>query len=301
MLQGGAGTGKLRGALALLLATFAPMTDAARADSEHAKTKPEENVIWREVWTGVDATAAGWLVFSGMTVAPFSQIHGEGVRFRMASGYGGYSYAGLRGSETFNQVLGRPELHADLRSFEAQTGFADALAGYLWRLDPLILKVFAGASGVSHEITPFDPENLAVGLDWGPKGVVEMWLNLGEGMWASLDLSWSAAHRTRSARARVGYRAAPQLSLGLEGRLDIDAQGDCDIRWDEAGKCKNQYRNQSGTPTDIFDYSRGGLFARYEWVGGEISAAAGISGAFLGRDGELEPDPYASVSWIKQY
>ncbi len=40
-----------------------------------------------------------------MTLAPFSQIHSEGVRFRMASGYGGYSYAGLRGSETYNRVL----------------------------------------------------------------------------------------------------------------------------------------------------------------------------------------------------
>ncbi len=52
---------------------------------------------------------------------------------------------------------------------------------------------------------------------------------------------------------------------------------------------------------DIFDYSRGGLFARYEWVGGEISAAAGVSGAMLGRDDASEPDPYGSVSWIMQY
>ncbi len=93
----------------------------------------------------------------------------------------------------------------------------------------------------------------------------------------------------------------PQLSLGLEGRFDIDAQGDCDIKWAEGDECKDQYRNQHGSPTDLFDYSRGGLFARYEWEGGEISAAAGISGAFLGRDGSLEPDPNASVSWIKQY
>lgn len=194
----------------------------------------------------------------------------------------------------------RIEQRANIYKFEAQTGFLDLLGGYLWRLDPLILKAFVGASGVGHSISPLDPENLAIGYDWGAKGVLELWLNIGDDMWSSLDLSWSSAHETRSARGRIGYRFTKQLSFGVEGRFDIDAQGDCDIRWKENDSCKRQYRNQFGTATDVFDYSRGGVFARYEWVGGEISAAVGVSGRMLGR-GVEEPDPYGSVSWITQW
>lgn len=258
--------------------------------------------MWREVWAGVDATASGWLVFSGITIAPMSQIHGEGVRFRLATGYGGYTYDGLRGAAAYNRALGREERRALQQSFDAQTGFADILAGYLWRLDPLILKAFVGVSGTDHAIQPFDPENLAIGLDWGPKAVVEMWLNVGDDMWASVDLSWSGAHDTGSARGRFGYRVTKQVSLGPELRFDIDSQGECDIRWVETESCKAQYRNRFGSPAEVFDYSRGGLFVRYEWSGGEISAAAGVSGRVLGQAGEGEdPDPYGSISWITQW
>lgn len=258
--------------------------------------------MWREVWSGADATASGWLIFSGMTVAPMSQIHAQGVRLRLATGYGGYSYDGLRGAAAYNRVLDRDEQRALQQGFDAQTGFADILAGYLWRLDPLILKAFVGVSGVDHAIAPFDPENLAIGLDWGPKAVVEMWLNIGDDMWASLDFSWSGAHDTRSARSRVGYRITKHVSLGPEVRFDIDSQGDCDIRWNETEACNRQYRNRFGSPTELFDYSRGGVFLRYEWAGGEVSAAAGVSGRMLGRAGaDQEPDPYGSISWITQW
>jgi hypothetical protein len=43
------------------------------------------------------------------------------------------------------------------------------------------------------------------------------------------------------------------------------------------------------------------LFGRWEWDGGEISAAAGLSGTILGRDEDPQAIPYASVSWIMQY
>ena len=251
----------------------------------------KESPRWREVWAGGDVTERGWLVYSGMTIAPTSAIHDQGLRFRLASGYGGYDYAGFR------RFSGKK---AELKAFEARTGFAEILLGYLWRLDPLIVKVFGGASAIGHEITPFDTENLAYGLDWGAKGVVELWLNMGDRMWGSADLTWSGAHNTRSARTRLGYRLQPRLSIGLEGRFNIDEQGDCDIRWQETDSCKLQYRPDNET-TSIIDYSRAGAFVRYEWQGGEVSVSGGVAAGVLGRDTDQNPNPYLTVNWISQF
>jgi hypothetical protein len=263
--------------------------------------EPAASDRWRETWAGADATEDGWLVFSGMTIAPFSHIHGEGLRLRLASGYGAYRYSGDRGVPAFNAVLGRVETRAEFMSFEAQTGFAEALVGYLWRLDPLVLKLFAGVSGIGHNIVPFDTENLAVGLDWGPKGTIEMWLNMGASLWGSLDVSWSGAHETASVRSRVGYRILPQLSTGLEGRLDFDIQGRCDLGWDSGSACAGQYHAETAGAAQLLDYSRAGLFMRWEWEGGEISASAGASGSSFGRTSLEDIQPYATAAWIMQY
>lgn len=268
-------------ALAVLVAASLPAT------AEDKQAAP----FWREVWTGADVTERGWLVYTGMTIAPFTGIHEQGLRFRLASGYGGYDYSGYR------RLSGKT---AEMKSFEARTGFAEVLLGYLWRLDPLIIKVFAGASAISHEITPFDNENLAYGLDWGPKGAIELWLNMGDDMWGSADLTWSAAHNTRSARARIGYRFQPKFSIGLEGRFNIDEQGDCDIGWDQSNNCELQYRPDN-EQTSIIDYSRAGAFARYEWEGGEISVSGGVSAGVLGREADTDLNPYLTANWISQF
>jgi len=48
---------------------------------------------WREVWGGVDAASDQWLVYSGMTVAPWSRdIYSDGWRLRIGGGYGQFSY-----------------------------------------------------------------------------------------------------------------------------------------------------------------------------------------------------------------
>jgi len=83
------------------------------------------------------------------------------------------------------------------------------------------------------------------------KAVVETWTNLTPAIWLALDGSWTQAHETYSARARLGYRVLPQLSIGFEEAL---------------------LGNTSG------DLARSGLFARYDWSGGEVALAAGVSG-----------------------
>jgi hypothetical protein len=167
---------------------------------------------WRETWSGVDASTHVWLLYSGMTVAPYSGIFGDGLRLRVAAGYGGYSYVGERQSQ--------------LQSFKADTAFAEALVGYLKRLGPLTAKAFVGVATIQHDIRPLDPENPVQGVEIGPKVVTELWLNMGSAAWSSVDLSWTSAHQTAAARLRTGYRVFGDVSLGLEGGINANALGE---------------------------------------------------------------------------
>ncbi len=235
-------------AVAVLLSVFSP----AHADPDDAP--------WRELWVGADASSHVWLIYGGMTVAPLSEtMFSDGIRLRMSSGYGGYSYTGSRGGREV--------------TFHADTAFADALIGYLKRFGPLTAKAFAGAAAIEHRIDPFDPENPVQGMAYGPKAVVELWLNMGEKAWTSLDANWTSAHQTYAGRMRAGYRVFADVSLGAEGLVNGNAQ-DKD--------------------------ARGGLFVRYAWEGGELSLAGGVSGRFF-EDAKDMTDPYATVTWLVQY
>jgi hypothetical protein len=155
-----------------------------------------------------------FLLYTGTTLSPFGGIHDEGLKLRVLSGYGGYSYEGLR-----RGPANRPELH----KFSAETAFTDLLAGYLFRFGPLTAKAFAGVSAINHGIRPFDPENEVQGLDWGAKGVVELWLDVQPDWWVSLDTSFTTAHETFATRLRTAYRLQPEWSLGLEAGFNSNA------------------------------------------------------------------------------
>ncbi len=245
---------------------------------------------WREVWSGADASRNEWLVYSGITVAPFGHIHEEGWRLRLAGGYGGYKYLGNRSITE----------EADTQHFTAQTFFTDILAGYLVKWGPLTAKAFAGVAIIGHNISPVDPENIAIGDEMGAKAALEFWLNVGPDAFASLDLGWSTAHDTRSARSRIGYRMSPRFSVGLEAGINIDAQGDCDLGWSDAADCDGQFQFDTANTT-LLDFSRGGGFVRYEWDGGEISASAGVAGGIIGSRDSDGADPYVTINYITQW
>lgn len=224
----------------------------------------------------------------GRHVRTLERLHDDGFRFRAAGGYGEYQY--------WDKVSydDRPT------AFHAQTYFADFLIGYLKRFGELTAKAFVGASVISHDISPTDLETVAIGDEAGVKGVIELWLNIGERGWGSLDLSWASAHNTRTARARLGYRFWPKLSLGLEGGINVDAQGDCRIGTKGANGCKALYDkrvDQSG----LLDYARAGAFARYEWGVSEASISAGVLGDSFASDDEVELAPYVTVNWLTQF
>ena len=253
--------------VAAVLAGFA--TAPASAEGKKKEILDRHN----EVWAGADAGADVWLLYSGTTMAPFSDIHQNGLRLRFVGGYGQYRY------QSFDPSTLTPT------DYNVRVTFADALIGYLWRLDPLILKLFVGASFADHQIHPIDLNNFVQGPDIGVKAVAELWFNIGTNAFASVDLSWSQAHETRSIRSRLGYRITPKFSIGPEAGLNLDRQGDYKIN-----------KERSNFRAEPIDYGRIGMFARYEWYGGELSAAAGILGDFR-EDTSL----YGTVNWISQF
>ena len=107
------------------------------------------------------------------------------------------------------------------------------------------------------------------GQEYGPKAVVELWLNMGSDAWGSLDLNWTSAHETYAARLRAGYRVLPTFSAGIEAGLNGNAE---------------------------HDNGRGGLFLRYEWVTGEVSVSSGITG-----DMADPTNPYVTVNWLTRF
>lgn len=136
-------------------------------------------------------------------------------------------------------------------------GFGDLLIGYQHQLGSLTLKGFIGASSESHNLMPLDPDNSIIGASYGAKAALETWWEMTPQAWSSLDLSWSTVHGgAYAARARTGYRIRPELSLGLEA---------------------------AGSGNAEYDGGRGGVFLRYTWSAGEISASAGAS---VDRSGE---------------
>lgn len=235
------------------------LTGAKPATADETK-----NERWREVWAGADATSQSWLVYSGVTLAPYGHVYSNGLRLRSSAGYGGYRFEDVRIGATGLEVA----------KFEADTAFADALVGYLHRFGELTAKGFIGIAAIEHEVSPGGALNAAQGLEYGPKGVIELWLNLGPSAWTSLDLNWTSAHDTYAARLRTGYRMMPSFTAGIEAGLNS---------------------------SNGFDDQRAGLFLRNDWDGGEVSVSAGISGDVMSGELERATTPFVTVNWLTQF
>lgn len=240
--------------------------------------------LWRETYAGADITSNVWLLYSGVTLAPLGEIHSDGLRMRASGGYGQYSYSGRRSGDP-------PDSH---RQFRGSVKFIEALIGYQARFGDLTTKAFAGIAAIDHVVSPDDPIAsgglLMQGLDYGFKGVLELWLNLGSDAWTSLDASWTSAHQSYAGRWRLGYRVVPTISLGVEASVNGNLLSDSRILDD--GSLREELRPQT----------RLGLFARYEWYTGEISVSGGVTSDSLDFSGGNEFDSlYATVNWLTRF
>lgn len=260
----------------------------SRASDVELTEKPRE---W-QVWSGGDVSANVWLLYSGMTMSPWSRMHEEGLKLRASGGYGEYTY-----SDRVPSADPAMDPRDRETTFHAKTHYAEILVGYLMRFGELTAKAFVGPSIIGHDISPNDTETVVIGDEIGVKGVLELWLNMGERGWGSLDMSFSSAHDTASARARTGYRVWPKLSLGVEAAVNVDAQGQCRMDVSSASGCKHAYDRE----TRLMDYGRAGGFVRYELERGELSLSVGALGDKFSRDGKTEISPYATVNWLTQF
>jgi hypothetical protein len=266
-------------ALATLMSASGPVL--AQADSWPA-ISTSSHYDWREIYGGVDAARDQWLLYSGMTIAPPAQgIYGDGWRLRLGGGYGRYGYDAI-GPHTNCGVAGQNDICSEggreRRHYEVAHSYAEALLGYYLQLGRLTAKVFAGAAMSSEQpLKNSDPSHDGYGTEFGVKGALELWLTLGETGWTSLDLSYASARNETASRWRAGWRLAPKLSLGPELRYDKNVETG-DGAWN----------------------GRTGLFARYEWTGGEISLAGGAAW-WIEEWSPKDPSAYGTFNILFQY
>lgn len=266
--------------LALLLLIFFTLNTLGTSTA-FASESPRYS---REVYSGADLAHDVWLLYSGITFAPTSDIYGDGVRLRASGGYGQYRYQGHRAGDPKDTE----------RKFHGTVSYAEALIGYQMRFGELTAKAFVGIAAIDHTVSPDDPIELGglltQGMEYGVKGALELWLNLGSTAWTSLDASWTNAHQTYAGRWRLGYRILPTVSLGLEAGINGNALDEARILDD--GSQRDELRPQS----------RVGLFARYEWNSGEVSISGGLSNNaydFGKTDGFDEF--YGTVNWLMRF
>lgn len=239
---------------------------------------------WRETYAGADVSRDVWLLYSGVTLAPTSDIYSDGIRLRASGGYGQYRYSGHRSGDP-------PDKR---RQFRGTITYVEALIGYQKRIGELTAKAFVGVAAIDHTIAPGDPIALGglltQGMDYGLKGALELWLNLGSDAWTSLDASWTGAHQTYAGRWRMGYRVLPTVSIGMETGINGHTMSDSRVLAD--GSRSERLRPQT----------RVGAFARYEWNGGEISVSGGVANSaydFSATDGF--DDFYGTVNWLMRF
>jgi Cellulose biosynthesis protein BcsS len=262
------------GAMAIAFANGAGL----RAEPDTGTSPPSvgpPSVGQREFWVGADAGPHNWLVYAGGTYAPASDIHGDGIRLRSTTGYGQYSYY-------FNS---RTKVNADKK-------YVDALIGYQHRFGELTAKGFVGWAVLDSTFAVPSRGLTIERINHGPKAAIELWLNLGNAAFTSLDMNYAMTRDTWAVRSRTGYRVLPTLSVGVEAAFNhADLRGEV----------------EKSRTVALHGSTRIGAFARYEWFGGEISASGGLAGDWIEPRGSGDPDPlhkpqaYGTLNWIVQY
>jgi hypothetical protein len=242
-----------------LAVAIAALAVPARAEPP---VEPKPSV---EMWSGGEALASVWSVYSGLSWAPVGSVREDGLRLRAVVGSGGYE--------------------------DGRVAFAEVLIGYHTQLGPVTLKAFAGLTVAEHFPTAATP--MLQGTALGPKALLETWWTINDNAWASLDLALALPHMHMSladvadpdgidysGRLRLGWRLWPQLSVGFEGGVGGPLAPTLQTTWQSS-------------------LARAGGFLRYEWASGEVSFSGGVS--FDGDERAGHTEAFGTVSVLTRF
>jgi hypothetical protein len=247
--------GACGGVSALAVATFFAAFSAARGEDA-------SGLGWRpgsiQLWSGGEYASRYWSAWSGIAYSPFARMSDPGWRLRVVAGGGQFNYTGYR---VDNGKIVETTL-------KGTSDFVEGVIGYQWHVGSWTTKLYGGV--LFNELHPDTqdarPESTS---RLQPKIALESWLNIGADWWANVDLAYATSDRDYWSRARLGWRARPVVSLGIEG----SAQG-------------NRYN----------DVRRAGLFVRYDGKLGEAVIAAGFAEAEAHT-----PSAYVTVNWLGRF
>ncbi|MFT7576967.1 MAG: hypothetical protein ACI9XZ_003359 [Alphaproteobacteria bacterium] len=233
------------------------VNDARADDNQSDANGPPAQ--WIEAWAGGETLANSWSIYTGSTMALMGDIKQPGWRMRATAGYGQYSY-----TKTANGVGGRARLKLNGRKV-----FSDALIGYQFQWQRLIVKTFGGVTFENHFIDPRDPDNPVVDTSYGGKVALEAWLRLSEKHWLASDLSWASAFNTYKLGLRTGYTVLNNVDLGVETQLEGN---------------------------DAFEAGRAGGFATWKLGDAALTVAGGATG-----DRDMRASHYGRVGFYFRF
>jgi hypothetical protein len=233
---------------ACAVAVVATAWERAHADGAGKADK----LPYYEISGGGEVVGPAWSAYASTTIALSAMgigvpagIREDGWRLRTGAGYWQYS------DRPVKWVPGVGETRVSLKR---NGSFADLLLGYHKSLGPLTVKAYGGVAYSNETWLRDGADDGSPGSALGAKVLAETWLNLTPVSFAQLDAGWTSLRNTLTARARLGYRITPTVSLGPEGGYwsSVDAESDAGVTaW------------------------RYGGFVRFEWNSGEISLSAG--------------------------
>jgi hypothetical protein len=181
------GLALVAGLFSLFASPVASAEPAEPAAESAANGNPEHSLLF----SGVDAARAGFFVYSGARLTPFSQLGQSGPIFGVFAGGGQYRYFMAPGSPVTGRVA-----------------VGEALAGYQFTGANHAIALFAGVRRVRHDLDTPDPGNPVQGAETGAVFVLDGWAKPVPGTLVTLAADASTAFSGYYARATAG-RALP--------------------------------------------------------------------------------------------
>lgn len=214
-----------------------------------------------EIFIGFEFSDNYASAYLGGGYASSKGLYAPGWRLRSVASYGRYRYGGTLQAGTERIAT----------EFHGEEYFGSALVGYQFHPGArLIVRLFAGIESDSQIVAPRDPDNSVQGSALGLKLQAETWSDLSARYYLSADASYGSAFQQYWALARLGYRARPRLSLGLEG-----------------GVLGNRE----------YDAGRGGGFLRVTFRDFETTLSGGFTGNYL----EDDPSFYLALGLYRPF